>query len=314
MAKSCPSCKVLLSTSDLTIKCSVCDLSYHVSCTKIRTESKLKNMGDARDTWKCDDCRNDLAPNASKTELSTKNEAGKDPILEAIKELSVKIDQNFLKTCALETKMEQNHVTLTKLQESFDSLKRDNSALKTEMDELRNNNDNLYGEIHDLKLEVCDLQQYSRRDNIEIVGIPVTGGEDVYSIVAAVARAVKVPYNRDLISVAHRVPKSKEGKGHPTIVVKFLSRTTRDTWMTASRDKERGKLKTTDVSPSLRQGDVFINEHLTVHNKMILYRAKLLVKGGKLKYAWVRDGKVLVKKEADSKAVRIWHLEGLTQV
>lgn len=310
MSKSCPSCAVTFTTTDFTIKCSVCYLCYHVACTKIRTESKLKSMGDAKDTWKCDGCRNDLASNVSKSEPNNL------AVLEAIRELSVKLDNNLLKTCALETKLDQTNVTLTKLQESIDSLNRDNSAMKTEMEELRNNNDNLYGEIHDLRLEVCDLQQYSRRDNVEIVGIPVTGGEDVYLIVAAVAKALKVPYNRDLISVAHRVPKSKsrERKGHPAIVVKFLSRTTRDTWMEASRNKEREKMKTTDVNPSLRQGDVFINEHLTVHNKMILYRAKMLVKDGKLKFAWVRDGKVLVKKEADSKAVRIRHLEGLTQV
>lgn len=83
--------------------------------------------------------------------------------------------------------------------------------------------------------------------------------------------------------------------------------------MTASRDKDREKLTTKHVHPSLRQGNVFVNEHLTVHNKMLLYNARLLVDDKKLAYAWVRDGKLLVKKEADGRAVRIVDIEGLMQ-
>lgn len=112
-----------------------------------------------------------------------------------------------------------------------------------------------------------------------------------------------VSYTREDISIAHRLSRpNNENHSAPAIVVQFVSRSVRAEWLSAAKKR---KILTTDLSPSLQPAPVYINEHLSAHNKQLLGRAKSLVREKKLAYAWVNDGRVLVRKTADSQAERV---------
>ncbi|KAG8309691.1 hypothetical protein J6590_078723 [Homalodisca vitripennis] len=51
-----------------------------------------------------------------------------------------------------------------------------------------------------------------------------------------------------------------------------------------------------DRGPSNR---IYINDHLSPHNKNLLWRARQLVKERNIVGAWTRDGKVFVKTSAE---------------
>ncbi|KAG8251148.1 hypothetical protein J6590_086293 [Homalodisca vitripennis] len=86
---------------------------------------------------------------------------------------------------------------------------------------------------------------------------------------------------------------------------------TRAMWLSAAKRK---KIETTDLSPTLKQAPVYVKEHLTAYNRQLLGHAKTLVREKKLVYAWVSDGKILIRKTADSQAARVQDCEGANMV
>ncbi|KAG8295687.1 hypothetical protein J6590_074800 [Homalodisca vitripennis] len=116
-----------------------------------------------------------------------------------------------------------------------------------------------------------------------------------------VAQALDVNQANEDISIAHRLSRPTKNVLAPGIVIQFLSIYTRAVWLSAAKRK---KIETTDLSPTLKQAPVYVNEHLTAHNRQLLGHAKTLVREKKLAYAWVSDGNILVRKTADSQALR----------
>ncbi|XP_039297538.1 uncharacterized protein LOC120354435 [Nilaparvata lugens] len=243
------------------IKCTKCDSIFHVECTRIRTKGKLAGLGAKKDTWHCDDCNNTTV---------TVSSADQDSVLQAINSLSTqmnsKLDANFNKITSLESAVIKNTTILNELQSSVNLVKLETENLRGECEGLKQLNDKLSRELYYTKQDLRDLQQYSRINNIEVAGIPVTNNEDVYRIMECVAKALQVTYSGTDISIAHRIPVTKNAK-HPSIIACFLSRSTRDSWLSAGR---KHRLTAKKVDAALPDGNVFINEHLTPQNKYIL--------------------------------------------
>ena len=69
------------------------------------------------------------------------------------------------------------------------------------------------------------LEQYGRRLNLELVGIPVTEREDTYSIVTEVANQMNVKITKEQISTSHRLQTKKiknQQQTPPPIMVRFI--------------------------------------------------------------------------------------------
>jgi archaellum component FlaC len=203
---------------------------------------------------------------------------------------------------AVEKSLDFLYEAMDDLKKTIVGLKTDNEELRKECAHLRTENADLKNEITSLDLEIKEIQQYSRNRNIEIKGVPLTTGESIDAILEATAKAIGVNYDkRRDISAAHRLQKNKRG-GHPAIVVQFISRCTRADWLAAAK---RRRLDAKDLHPSLAAGPVYVNEHLTQHTRDLLWRAKNLVRDGKITFAWCREGKVFVKISLDSSTLKI---------
>ncbi|KAG8272382.1 hypothetical protein J6590_041677 [Homalodisca vitripennis] len=169
-----------------------------------------------------------------------------------------------------------------------------NNILKEQCIELRNENSKLLKRVRDAEWSIIEMA------NLEIRGVPQTGGEDVYTILEVTSGALGVPFERQDISIAHRPPGPRDRRFHPTIVVQFARRTTRVDCLTSAKKK---RILTTDLYTSFTTGPVFISEHLTQHNKALLQHCK------------AGDGKVFVRVTQDSRAIRVYRsiqeLDGL---
>ena len=73
---------------------------------------------------------------------------------------------------------------------------------------------------HDAAID--ELQQYSRRDCLEITGIPIPPIDNPKKLVQELASTVGVTVQDDQISTAHRLPSTKKVKHR--IIVKFTQR------------------------------------------------------------------------------------------
>ena len=78
-----------------------------------------------------------------------------------------------------------------------------------------------------------DLEQYGRRECVEIRGIPVPSdpkSEDTNAVVKSVGDLMGISVTDNDISVSHRMPQSKRYKGKqcgpPAIIAKFTRRVT----------------------------------------------------------------------------------------
>jgi len=257
---------------------------------------------DKKKTWKCEECKLEETSVASSRQEA---DASSNAVLAAIERLDSKMDARMK---SLEDQLKLSNENFKKLQDAVDNVSADHENLKAECAELKTKTSRLEEETRGLRRDLHDMQQYSRRDNLEVAGVPQTNGEDVYQVLSAIAEALDVDFNRSDISVAHRVP-ARRRNCHPHIVVKFISRSAREVWLAAGRARRR--LSTADLGPGLPPGHVYVNEHLTPFNKMLLSRGKALVRDKRLAYAWAREGKVLIKKTPDSASVRVFDLEDL---
>jgi hypothetical protein len=299
---NCNLCKDSFTDSRDEIKCVECSNSYHSRCCRVGNIETLKKMGARKASWRCDRCAG--KPNTS-SKGSLEDASSIAGLSKCIEALGEKIDLKFE---SLQNSIANVLAEVNTLRTEFNRLREDSASLKRQCDTLQLENGEMKKEITYLKRDINSLQQYSRNNNIEIVGIPFTTGEDIYLVLERLAGLMSVDYRRSDISVAHRLPKNKNAR-HPSIVVQFLSRTSRMEWLAAAR-KQRG-VESKLLHDSFGEGRVFVNEHLTTHNKLILRRARGLVRENKIAFAWVRDGKVRVRQTSDGAVKLVDTLQSL---
>ncbi|XP_077553000.1 uncharacterized protein LOC144167688 [Haemaphysalis longicornis] len=138
------------------------------------------------------------------------------------------------------------------------------TTLKTDNHELKSANDRLFSELKVVRQEVIDLQQYSRRSNVEIKGVPMVEGEDLIATVKTISVVVNAEIEETDIEIVHRVP--NKNAEQQNIIAKFASRGSRDKLLTAAK-KQR-----LNVSALGFEGNdpIYINDHLCQANKILL--------------------------------------------
>ncbi|KAG8272391.1 hypothetical protein J6590_041686, partial [Homalodisca vitripennis] len=83
----------------------------------------------------------------------------------------------------------------------------------------------------------------------------------------------------------------------------------RESWLAAARHKKG--INTTEISPLLTPGNVYINEQLTPHNKALLGWARRLVMAKKIHFAGSFNGKIIVKATENTNSIHVLQMEDL---
>lgn len=285
------------------IKCSgACDRSFHMQC--IKDDIVGKKTRSYRD-WKCMDCRNYSSIHSSAsctTDVITKD-------------FIVRVLEDFKKEVFGELKTFKNEMSELSAAVQFVSGKLDEStklmkevkseivSVKREHEELRSKNANLTSEVHFLKDRVRSLEQYSRKNNVEISGLPVTPGEDVIDLVKDVGLSLGLEITKKDISAAHRVPSFQKSR-MPALVVQFVNRSTKETVISKYREK-KGGMTAHNVNAAFPVQKLYINEHLSPENKVFLNKLKSKAKELGYAFTWCRDGKFFVRRSQGEKYIRI---------
>ena len=158
---------------------------------------------------------------------------------------------------------------------------------------------NFKEEVHQLQIDVDEVQQYLRRDCLEIVGIPELTNENPAKIVKEVCSMIDIDLKDHEISTAHRLPDTKSTKNR--LIVKFVQR---DTKHKIYKSKKNLKGKTTKNIPSFKNNEtakskpatkIYINESLTFNRKRVLNKANNFKKANDYKYIWTSNGKIYLK-------------------
>lgn len=317
---SCVKCDVSISGNKDSLQCCECKGLFHPECSRVLTIENYKKMSAARkSTWKCDSCVGETSSNVS---ASSKGEDDS-KVMSFLKDLRKDMTSQFSTVQSnfndVKSQIQEVNGRIDTLNTSVSSLFSENEQRQKETKDLKEANDELREDLRYMRQEVLDLQQYTRRNNLEIVGVPTTPGEDIYALLKSLANYLHIKFAREEISVAHRLPPRRpqteeqpdDKRRDPTIIVSLISRSAKDTWRNAAKGKQ---LRTEDLHRDFPKGRLFINDHLTVHNKAVLGRARSYVREGWLVGAWTTDCRVMVKREAESRPARVRTIEELDRM
>lgn len=162
--------------------------------------------------------------------------------------------------------IEELQGSLAYLNETVEELKSENEKLKTA---------NLALTARNVALEqkVSELEQYSRKNNVELKGVPCTQGEDCVAILQAVGSKIDCLVSRDDIDIAHRVP---SGSNTKNLIARFTSRAKKAEFVSKAR---KARLQTRDIGfQGTESKPIYVNDHLTQENKKIFSKALSLKK------------------------------------
>lgn len=156
-------------------------------------------------------------------------------------------------------------------------------------------------EMEELRQQVNELQQYSRRQNLEVHGIPCLSNENLLDRVNEVAKLLDVAeLTEGDIEAIHRLP-GKPDKV-PPVLIRFASRMTRDRWF-----ENRALLKQ-------NRSDAWLMENLTAQTKRLLWLARTKATEMRYQFTWQRGGKVFVRKKSGDRPISIKNESDLAKI
>lgn len=177
-----------------------------------------------------------------------------------------------------------------------------NEQLRTENKELRNSLENSMTRIE-------ELEQYSRLKNLEIKGVPVSANENVQDVVKKISKTLSVTLETQDVDVCHRIPTKQLGQQH--ILVQFTTRQKRDAVLHAAKKK---RLNTEMIGIRGQASPIFVNEHLTLSNKVLLSETIKAKKGKNWKFVWTKNGKVYARKTENSRVIDIRSVSDIEKI
>lgn len=177
--------------------------------------------------------------------------------------------------------------------DSFDSI-------KVKQDELTLANKELVAQNEVLTRRVAELEQYSRLNNVEIKGVPVTQGEDCAAIVKRLGEAIQCPVTPSDFDTIHRVSTKTDEKN---IVARFCCRDKKNDFVRKAR-KVRPSTSDVGFSGSSDRA-IYVNDHLSPENKRLFARALTLKKAHKWQFLWTENCNIKARKSSESRVYRI---------
>ncbi|KAI5741901.1 hypothetical protein M8J77_000934 [Diaphorina citri] len=277
MAPACSKCNKSVDLGR--IDYSVCKQSVHYQCVPLADSTYSRMSTIRKRNWKCANCKiNSSTPSNTDTED------------EGLKEYMAK-KFNLLEVALAEQKDEVINALNLKVRELEDKLlKRD--AIVAELED-----------------RIDMLENRARNANIEIRNMPETQNEDVTLIVEEIGRTIGIlDLKAGDIQVAHRVKNRDGTKGNRPIVAHLSSRFMRNKWLANFKDfkKEKGFLTAKNVNGSLPETRIAIYEHITVKKKLLLKEVREFAREKQIKFVWIKDGLILVRKnEGDKRVIKI---------
>ena len=251
------------------------------------------------------------------------------PSLETLWATIMRIDENTKKLVddhkilqnnyeALQQSLEFTQAKMDELKTCNDTLRAKVNELETkiarteeqhvvEVNEMQKEQATMENKLQELALQHDELEQYTRKVNLEIYGIPERKDEDLVNVVLDLAERLDVDLLPEDIDITHRLNKKKE-KSRP-IIIRFANYCSKDQMY-----RSRLKLRKLNVQ-SMGAEKIFINENLTARRAALFKRARDKSRSNKGWRVWTMDGKIFIKTSPDSNnAIRIKTIEDLEKL
>ncbi|KAH9378852.1 hypothetical protein HPB48_004436 [Haemaphysalis longicornis] len=315
----CIACHQALPDDGRYLDCSECKLGYHLgqACSGV-SSSTFSAMGQPKkETWICKTCRSGEKRGPSQPEGAS---AGKNTDLEPLLLREIREIKTSLESLPVLHKKVDSLLLLraefTKLSETVKDLEKSVSFLSNQYDlvvEQANTGAELAAahdegiaalnatiqsqaeEFHSLREAQNENEEYSRKCNLEIEGLPKEENENLKATLSELARKLKISFSISDVEAVHRLPSKN---ANPTVLVRFATVTTKEVWCEA-RKKLRHLL---EADPDF---NLFFNENLTKMNRDMYWRAGAATKQKGYKFCWATGGNIYAKKDDKAPSIRV---------
>eukprot|EP00057_Strongylocentrotus_purpuratus_P002374 XP_003724399.1 PREDICTED: uncharacterized protein LOC100893464 [Strongylocentrotus purpuratus] len=214
---------------------------------------------------------------------------------------------NLLEAAIQEVREGQTDIvrSLSFLDEKFEELKVTTRRLEKDNEELKAKNKSLDNQVSDLHHKVHDLDQYHRRINLELAGIPESREESPLVLALKVAQCVAPSLKESDIDIAHRLgaPRAGADRRPRSIIVRFNSRRARNAVYDGR--KKLKNVTTRDIGVHGSANKFYVNENLTSVTRELLGIVNVERKKAGFKFVWTVNGKIFVRKDEKEPAIII---------
>lgn len=186
-------------------------------------------------------------------------------------------------------------------------LEKTNGELKTENDLLKRRITQLEDDVNELISHCDDQEQYTRRECLEIHGIPAMAGEDTNNIVTKISSLIDVTVKSEDISVSHRLPTRNRRNNDQSspIIVRFTRRDKREELYQKRRSLKDFSINNIGLDQGQSNGKIYIQESLTQKKKELFKKCLQFKKDNSYKFIWTHFGTFYLRKQEKSPAHRI---------
>ena len=206
---------------------------------------------------------------------------------------------------------------LEKLEAENDKLKQDVSSLKKAVrkaeDDVADLNDDLDGLKSDLDSAICqidDLEQYNRKHNLEIHGIPESSEENLSDKIIKLGKILNVHIVNNDIDICHRMATRRSNGGPRPIIVRFRSYRAK-----SELYKSKKHLRSVSLNNYFHGAEAaYINENLTNYRRELFAKVRKFKKINNWHSAWTIDGKIFVRKSQNDQVYRVYKVEDLDNI
>ena len=156
--------------------------------------------------------------------------------------------------------------------------------------------------------ELIDLQQYVRRNNVEICNLPESiKDDDLESTVIDIGKAVDIDIKRRDVEAVQRLKPRKNENGPRRTIVRFKNRKICEALLRSSKEFHKSA---TQEKANLSD-KIFINSNLSNYNRLLWGKSKALLKGNKIHKFWSFNGNIHIKINENDNPLRIGHINDL---
>lgn len=290
--------------------CVACKAKFDFPCAGI-TEAGWRKLGERKSTWKCQSCK--ATPVASpQTGCLKAPPANSETIMLELQSLSSKMEAlpaliesvKAIQSELAELKTIRHEVS--EMKSSFESygqeiklLANRVSGVEDEIEAMKKAREvmvNLQDRIVQLENRQSENEQRSRMNNIEIKGVPTSKDEDLFAVMAKIGEVIGFHVQKDQINYIARVP-TRNDQTNKNIICSVHNSYLKNDFIAAAK-----KLKNLSAGDLGLQGNnrVYINDHLTLENKLLLNKTKAQANERGFEHVWVRGCKILVRKNSSS--------------
>jgi hypothetical protein len=151
-----------------------------------------------------------------------------------------------------------------------------------------------------------ESEQLMRKNSVEVSGVPEVPDEDVFQVVEKVGKGLGIEVTRDMLVGCHR--QGRKGSEDKTrgIIVNFAKRKHKEEFLQKRRLKKMLTTKDIDLPGN---AFIYINESLSEESRKILNAARDVKRKKGFKYLWVRNGKILLRKEENGNVITLSSME-----